>query len=239
MGLSPLTQDDIATELASQGLPDSQIAEEALRLIALYDTAFNETPGQQFLRSGAKPKDTGKDEDTILFDIPHTQYAVRVFPGETGPSTGMWYLDYYDSTRHEPVNTPQGFSIHIVGPPQLSVPPGAIISVERACGVLQKDIRPGQEKFGLLERAWCKLERPGQVPFFFKMPTRNEPEFAQSRPFRFVGLPPQPTPVRFGPLGPVADGPVAPCSPSDIGVDLRDDDDDEEDEDEDERDFVE
>ncbi|KAJ6596110.1 hypothetical protein B0H10DRAFT_1924817 [Mycena sp. CBHHK59/15] len=218
MGVAPITVDNLASELASQGIPESRIEEEAIKLHSLFDEQISKNGGH-IARIGAKPEDTAKDDDVILFDIPGTHYTVRVFPGETGPSTGMWYLDFYDLMRREPVNTPQGFNIYLVGPPELLAGPGPLISMERAYGVPQKDIRPGQEKFGLPERAWCKLERPGREPFFFRMPSRNEPVFANPRPFRFAGPPQQPTPPRVGPLGL-----IAPCPPIDIEFGFRDDD---------------
>lgn len=62
-----------------------------------------------------------------LFHIPDSHIGIRIFPADTDPRNGMYYLDFYDTVDHKPINSPHGFQIHAVSPSTILGPAGPLM----------------------------------------------------------------------------------------------------------------
>jgi len=90
-------------------------------------------------------------------------------------------LDLFDITKKIPVDTPDDFEFWHVSSPSCGM---KLCSLQKVFGVPAWRIRPGDEKYTVLEGSRIVLVRPGNVPFYFEIP---------SRPMETGGVPfPQP-----------------------------------------------
>ncbi|KAJ7105570.1 hypothetical protein C8R44DRAFT_715324 [Mycena epipterygia] len=187
-GMAPITISDLDLVLRAIGQDEADIPALNAHLHSMMDITIRAN-GDRMPWIGAKPEDLEDTDDLSLFHIPDSSIAIRIFPGDTDPRHGMCYLDFYDTVANEPVNSPEGFQIHPVGPPIMLMlgSEGPLMSVEEACGISRTDIKPGQERFGIQEGALCRLDRPGLAPFHFEIPTRpGAVQFAQAVPFAAI-----------------------------------------------------
>ncbi|KAH9854436.1 hypothetical protein C2E23DRAFT_775856 [Lenzites betulinus] len=128
--------------------------------------------------SGIKPEEPRPDPKFVfLRPIPGSKYSIRLFPGSF--SAAEYCMDFVESATGKPVNSPFEFElwgIPNLEAPWLSIPMcGQLRSIEKAHGIKQKDIRPGEEKFILRDGQTCVLKRPGKRPFRFTVPIRQLP----------------------------------------------------------------
>ncbi|CDO71687.1 hypothetical protein BN946_scf184915.g31 [Trametes cinnabarina] len=125
--------------------------------------------------SGNKPK-TNNEFGVFTHPLPDSKYSIRLFPGSI--HAAEYFLDFVDTETGQPVNSP--FEHELWGipdpvTPHLSVPcSGKLRSVERAFGIKQEDIYPGEEKYLLRDGLTCLLTRPGKKPVRFTIPVRRE-----------------------------------------------------------------
>ncbi|KAI8973979.1 hypothetical protein BD414DRAFT_498761 [Trametes punicea] len=99
-------------------------------------------------------------------------------------------MDFVDSATGEPVNSP--FEYELWGVPDPETPwampmCGRLRSIERAHGIKQEDILPGEERFVLRDGQTCMLMRPGKKSLRFTVPVRLRK--AVEEPVDVVDLP--------------------------------------------------
>lgn len=115
------------------------------------------------------------DKFVFVRPIPDSEYSFRLFPGSF--SAAEYCMDFVDTATGEPVNSPFEYELWGVPDPDapwLSMPiTGKLHSIERAHGIKQKDIVPGEEKFVLRDGQTCVLMRPGKRPLRFTVPLRK------------------------------------------------------------------
>ncbi|KII84210.1 hypothetical protein PLICRDRAFT_179876 [Plicaturopsis crispa FD-325 SS-3] len=123
---------------------------------------------------GRKPRPG--EGDIHIRKIPDSEYSFRLW-GRGLDATHKYCLDWVHSQTGEPVNSPFGEDYELWAVPNrrtpwIPCPTSRLCSAERAFGVAQKDILPGQEKFILLEGTACLFKRPGKQPIYFEVPVR-------------------------------------------------------------------
>ncbi|KAJ6622711.1 hypothetical protein B0H10DRAFT_1787591, partial [Mycena sp. CBHHK59/15] len=119
--------------------------------------------------------------------IPDSPLSVRIFPG--GVETyALYLLDFFDPIKDTAVNSPTDFQIHPIPPTGTFGLPGPLVSMEVAMKIEQKDILPGEERFGVAESSVCRLVRPGKPDFYFSIPVRP-----------MAGVPPCAGPTPYSP----------------------------------------
>ncbi|KAI0364687.1 hypothetical protein BV20DRAFT_1125466 [Pilatotrama ljubarskyi] len=129
-------------------------------------------------RRKPKPGATG-DPDELVYTrpIPDSKYSVRLFPGAL--DAAEYCMDFVETATGEPVNSPFEYELwNIPNPetPWLGMPiVGQLESIERAHGIKQEDILPGEEKFVLRDGQTCMLTRPEKRPIWFTVPIRARP----------------------------------------------------------------
>ncbi|KAH7907047.1 hypothetical protein BJ138DRAFT_1161052 [Hygrophoropsis aurantiaca] len=101
----------------------------------------------------------------------------------------QFMLDYYDLTKQAPVNSPPGYELHLnaVAIPGMysGMPPGPLHSWEWAFRVRPADIRPGEERFSVLEGSCWRLEVHGREVMRFLIPMRPmSAEYMRPAPFQ-------------------------------------------------------
>jgi hypothetical protein len=97
------------------------------------------------------------------------RYAIRFFTGGMPPAAGMWFFDFFDKPHGSPINSGRlRCTVSIVGPKALA---GPIESVEQI--LTEQPAQEGVERFAVIERFECCLERHGYPPFLFIVPHRQ------------------------------------------------------------------
>ncbi|KAH9854445.1 hypothetical protein C2E23DRAFT_818719 [Lenzites betulinus] len=129
--------------------------------------------------TGIKPDEPCPDPKFVFVrPVPGSKYSIRLFPGSV--SAAEYCMDFVESATGKPVNSPFQFElwgIPNLETPWLSIPMcGQLRSIEKAHGIKQKDILPGEEKFILRDGQTCVLKRPGKRPFRFTVPIRRLPK---------------------------------------------------------------
>ncbi|KAH7910679.1 hypothetical protein BJ138DRAFT_1113885 [Hygrophoropsis aurantiaca] len=110
------------------------------------------------------------DPSEVLFPIPNSQYAIRIWDGGMEKSS-QFLLDYFDIEKEVPVDTPRGYEIHPVPMPGLTWC-GIPRSYEFAFGKRPDEIPDGEEKYLIPEGGRFRLVRDGHPDFFFVVPSR-------------------------------------------------------------------
>ncbi|KAJ6454002.1 hypothetical protein C8R47DRAFT_997461, partial [Mycena vitilis] len=112
--------------------------------------------------------------------IPGDRLCIRLFPGGTRPESGMFFFDFFDAQTDMAVNAPRGYTVTVISPRALG---GALASLEHtmanAAGhsvTAANATGPGQERFPVMERVRCSLERPGLRSYLFDIPARTREE---------------------------------------------------------------
>ncbi|KAJ6622022.1 hypothetical protein B0H10DRAFT_2431982 [Mycena sp. CBHHK59/15] len=132
---------------ADVGIP--RITKKELALAAIIPSKTNELAAQtgRIRKLGLKPEqDGGSWEDVFMYRIDAEQ-AIRVFPGDSDPESGMFFVDFWDHARKQAINTPSGHKLEIMAPLDLR---GPMVSVEAAYKVKPLE---GPEKYGIVEGA--------------------------------------------------------------------------------------
>ncbi|KAI0364685.1 hypothetical protein BV20DRAFT_1105431 [Pilatotrama ljubarskyi] len=123
--------------------------------------------------SGPRPG----DKLVYIRPIPDCDYSIRLFPGAL--DAAEYCMDFVDTATGKAVNSPFKFELwNIPNPetPWLGIPmAGKLRSIERAHGIKQEDILPGEEKFVLRDGQTCMLTRPEKRPVWFTVPIRPQP----------------------------------------------------------------
>ncbi|KAJ7064835.1 hypothetical protein C8F01DRAFT_1229307 [Mycena amicta] len=117
---------------------------------------------------GFKP--IGKVDDLFGIRIPNDDLTIRIWPGNTAPDTGVFYLDFIDTATGKAVNKPPGYILDVIAPAGLA---SRMVSVEEAWD--GKPAARGEERFALLEQLTIKLTRPGHPDFVCVLPCRTRP----------------------------------------------------------------
>ena len=113
-------------------------------------------------------------DDALIRSIPGSCYCFRLWPGPV--SRKHYYLDFVDSSNAQnPINSPIEFSLWTTTPtiPALSTNLMRVLSLEEKMGVRREDIRPGEERYILIEGQECVLRRSGKRDVSFTVPTRS------------------------------------------------------------------
>ncbi|KAI0689583.1 hypothetical protein C8T65DRAFT_588550 [Cerioporus squamosus] len=120
--------------------------------------------------TGLKP--APGDPNVFIRPIPHSRYAIRLFPGAR--VMREYCLDFVTTTTGQPVNSPFEFELWSVGTSSSRHIGGSVRlrSLESCWGYSSRDILPGEEKFVLTDGMVCLLKRPGHKPVRFRVPTR-------------------------------------------------------------------
>ncbi|OSD01895.1 hypothetical protein PYCCODRAFT_1478080 [Trametes coccinea BRFM310] len=129
--------------------------------------------------SGATPAPGAKSVFTQ--PIPDSSYSIRLFPGSI--SAAEYCMDFVVTETGQPVNSPFEFELWAIPHPDathLTPFTGQLMSIERAHGIKQEDILPGEEKFILRDGLTCLLRRPGKKPVRFTVPTRRRTESTEA-----------------------------------------------------------
>ncbi|KAI0364686.1 hypothetical protein BV20DRAFT_1005393 [Pilatotrama ljubarskyi] len=125
--------------------------------------------------TGKKPR--SGDKLVYIRPIPDCDYSIRLFPGAS--DAAEYCMDFVETATGKAVNSPFEFELwNIPNPetPWLSMPmTGKLRSIERAHGIKQEDILPGEEKFVLRDGQTCMLTRPDKRPVWFTVPIRLQP----------------------------------------------------------------
>ncbi|KAJ7222582.1 hypothetical protein GGX14DRAFT_664297 [Mycena pura] len=140
--------------------------------------------GSRLAWVGAKPELLNNYDGVVLFPIPATDLAIRVFPGDLHPRYAQFFFDLYDRKLKHAVNSPPNFRYEILRPVQNY----DLVSIEEAMGITRADIRPGEERFSVPEGTRCCLKRQGVTDFYWEMPKHPkvqlpDPRFTTSIPF--------------------------------------------------------
>ncbi|TFY75482.1 hypothetical protein EWM64_g8531 [Hericium alpestre] len=136
---------------------------------------------------GTKP-DIDEIDDVHYAPVPDSDLDIRVWGNSPGLDRQHLYcLDFVDRATHEPVNAPLDFEIWVVPSLLASWLPsgcGRLMSMENSFGKLSRNIRPGQEKFCVMEGSTFQLKRAGQPEVFYNVPVRPKsslPDWAENR----------------------------------------------------------
>ncbi|KAF8146419.1 hypothetical protein K438DRAFT_1869687 [Mycena galopus ATCC 62051] len=174
-GLPIITDADLEGIFVAAGVPPAQRAAEAKKFMDRAN-AIGLSP------IGRKPEANLDDNDMIMIvPFPDEPLAIRFFTGGTDASSRMWFFDFYDIANRCPVNAPAGYAVTIVSPLALS---GPVPSMESTLLVEEK-LKPGAERFTVMERVSCSLARPGRAQFLFEVPSRTaNANVAHAIPFR-------------------------------------------------------
>ncbi|KAI0351328.1 hypothetical protein OH77DRAFT_1429877 [Trametes cingulata] len=125
--------------------------------------------------TGKKPRPG--DKLVYIRPIPDSAYSIRLYPGAV--LTAEYCMDFVETATGKAVNSPFEFELwNIPNPetPWLGMPAsGKLRSIERAHGIRQEDILPGEEKFILRDGQTCMLTRPGKRAVWFTVPVRPQP----------------------------------------------------------------
>ncbi|TFY73990.1 hypothetical protein EWM64_g10023 [Hericium alpestre] len=128
---------------------------------------------------GVKP-DVDEIDDVHYAPVLDSHLDIRIWGNSPGlDRMHLYCLDFVDRASRQPVNAPSDFELCAVPSlvtPWLSMDAGRITSMEHNFGKHSKDIRPGQEKFGVMEGSSFKLKRVGHPEVLYNVPLRpNSP----------------------------------------------------------------
>ncbi|KAL7281880.1 hypothetical protein ACG7TL_003346 [Trametes sanguinea] len=154
----------MATKTLNMWVENSGVRRSVLRLPCWPDLAAQAKPAP-----GAK--------SVFTQPIPDSSYSIRLFPGSI--SAAEYCMDFVVTETGQPVNSPFEFELWAIphpDAPHLTPFTGQLMSIERAHGIKQEDILPGEEKFILRDGLTCLLRRPGKKPVRFTVPTRRRTE---------------------------------------------------------------
>ncbi|KAF7760348.1 hypothetical protein Agabi119p4_11024 [Agaricus bisporus var. burnettii] len=140
---------------------DNRITEEEVKDGRAHAKPFDEstqlldTPGAV---SGLKP--SVKDTDVHIRPIPISDYSIRMW-GTNLEQNHEYCIDFVETATSKPENSPFKYELWAVPnkrTPWLPSPTQRLSSLERCFGVKEKDIKPGEEKFLLMEGTACVLK---------------------------------------------------------------------------------
>ncbi|KAJ6604872.1 hypothetical protein B0H10DRAFT_2229346 [Mycena sp. CBHHK59/15] len=118
VGIPRITKKELSLAAALQGVSEEVILDQTNELAAQTG---------RIRKLGLKPEqDRGSWEDVFVYRI-DAQKSIRVFPGDSNPESGMFFVDFWDPTRKQAINTPLGHKLEIMAPLDLR---GPMVSVE-------------------------------------------------------------------------------------------------------------
>ncbi|KAI9057207.1 hypothetical protein FKP32DRAFT_1762474 [Trametes sanguinea] len=129
--------------------------------------------------TGAKPQPGAKS--VFIEPIPDSDYSIRLYPGSI--SAAEYCMDFVVTATGQPINSPFEYELWAIphpDAPHLTPLTGRLKSIERAHGIKQEDILPGEERFILRDGLTCLLRRTGKKPVRFTVPTRRRAQVTEA-----------------------------------------------------------
>ncbi|KAI0319041.1 hypothetical protein OF83DRAFT_1170560 [Amylostereum chailletii] len=117
------------------------------------------------------------EEDVLFVPLPESNLYIRIW-GKGLAKYHQYCLDFVDAVTREPVNSTPDFELYAVPPMYawwLPYPSGRFHSAEAGFGIKHDKIKPGAEKFILLEGSSWRLKRLGKQDVIFTIPSRQSP----------------------------------------------------------------
>lgn len=117
------------------------------------------------------------DDDVHIRAIPQSDYSIRMW-GTNMEKNREYCFDFVETATGNPVNSPFEYELWAVPnqrTPWIPCQSARLCSLERSFGTRQEDIKPGGEKFVLLEGTPCFLKRPNMRSVYFVAPIRPRP----------------------------------------------------------------
>ncbi|KAJ6541886.1 hypothetical protein B0H19DRAFT_1175068 [Mycena capillaripes] len=178
-GAIPPTTESTEALLTAAGFPPGTRA----LLDRQFDALIREHGGGRIEWVGAKPETLQNWDGVLYFRIPNSHLAIRLFPGDLHPRNRVCFFDVFDTHTRSPVNSPPSFRFTTVQPEI------RLQSVEEVAGISREDIRPGEERFSVVEGTACRLRRGGALEFLFRIPVRSYPgmtDIGYTQPIPFI-----------------------------------------------------
>lgn len=117
------------------------------------------------------------DDDVHIRAIPQSDYSIRMW-GTNMEKNREYCFDFVETATGKPVNSPFEYELWAIPnqrTPWIPCQSARLCSLERSFGTKQEDIKPGGEKFVLLEGTPCFLKRPNMRSVYFVAPIRPRP----------------------------------------------------------------